>query len=123
MSSTVTTVSAAHQVVHTFTRQLDTAEASLDALQQCTSISSLRQELGALCSRYGQLHGLKIVPSGQPGQRQALCFLRMQTSDQETSLMHALGIGRFGGGLVLVLNLAPESPKSLKSPTGDLLSH
>jgi hypothetical protein len=117
MNSTFTTVSAKPPVAHTFTRQLDTAAASLDALQRCTSISSLREALSALCSRYGQLHGLNIVSSGQPGRRRALCFLRMQTSDQEKSLMHALGIGRFGGGLVLVLTLTPDSP------TGDLHSH
>jgi hypothetical protein len=117
MSSTFTTACATPPVAHTFTCQPDTAEASLDALQQCTSISNLRAALGALCSRYGQVHALNIMPSGQPGRRQALCFLRMQTSDQEQRLMHALGIGRFAGGLVLVVSLRPALP------TGEQRTH
>lgn len=78
----------------------------LDALQRCVSISSLHVALSALCSGHGDVLRLDIVPAGQAGRRQAVCFLRMQTAAQEHSLMRALGIGRFGGELVLVVKLA-----------------
>lgn len=37
--------------------------------------------------------------------RQALCFLRMESAEQELQLARELGIGRFGGELVLVVDL------------------
>lgn len=124
MNSTLMASSAATPaVVHTFTCSPDTASAlapvspdstlaspaSLEALQWCTSISGLRVALGVLCRAYGDLRRLDIVPAAQGGRQQALCFLRLQTAAQEESLMRALGIGRFGGELVLVVKLAsPE---------------
>lgn len=92
---------------------------SLDLLQHCVSISSLRVLLQALCSSHGQLQRLDIVPAARVGRRQALCFLRMQTAAQEHSLIRALGIGRFGGELVLVVNLASPEPEgdTLQGPT------
>lgn len=80
---------------------------SLDALQQCTSISSLRADLVELCSDHGELMRLDIVPAVQAGRQQAVCLMRMRTPAQEHSLMRAMGIGRFGGELVLVVNLQP----------------
>lgn len=59
----------------------------------------------ALCSQYGQLLRLDILPAGRLGRQQVLCVLRMQTLAQDQRLMQALGIGRFGGDLVLVIDL------------------
>ncbi len=98
---------------HTFTRTLDTAltmpAAPLDALRLCASPDCLRAALILLCSQHGEVRRLDILPARQVGRRQVLCFLRMQTLEQEVGLMQALGIGRFGGGLVLVVDLASPS--------------
>ncbi len=70
-------------------------------------LKSLRAILETLCSRYGRLRHLTILPANHVGRQQALCFLRMASSDDEETIMTALGIGRFGGELVLVVNLRP----------------
>lgn len=122
MSSTsISTVSESPALAHTFTHSaslspetaldvpasMQPSPPSLDALQQCTSISSLRVALSALCRGHGELLRLDIVPAAQAGKQQALCLMRMQTLAQEHSLMRALGIGRFGGEMVLVVSLKP----------------
>jgi hypothetical protein len=71
-------------------------------------LAGLRAALDSLCSRYGLLRHLTILPANHVGRQQALCFLRMANSKEEERIMAALGIGRFGGELVLVLNLRPE---------------
>jgi hypothetical protein len=68
-------------------------------------LAGLRIALDTLCSRYGRLSHLTILPANHVGRQQALCFLRMASIDEEESIMTALGIGRFGGELVLVVNL------------------
>ena len=71
-------------------------------------LAGLRSALDALCSRYGSLRHLTILPANHVGRQQALCFLRMASSEEEDRIMTALGIGRFGGELVLVVNLRPS---------------
>jgi hypothetical protein len=70
-------------------------------------LAGLRSALDALCSRYGSLRHLTILPANHVGRQQALCFLRMATGEEEQRIMTALGIGRFGGELVLVVSLRP----------------
>lgn len=70
-------------------------------------LAGLRSALDHLCSRYGSLRHLTILPANHVGRQQALCFLRMASSEEEERIMTALGIGRFGGELVLVVNLRP----------------
>jgi hypothetical protein len=70
-------------------------------------LAGLRSALDNLCSRYGSLRHLTILPANHVGRQQALCFLRMASSEEEEHIMTALGIGRFGGELVLVVNLRP----------------
>jgi hypothetical protein len=70
-------------------------------------LAGLRSALDDLCSRYGSLRHLTILPANHVGRQQALCFLRMASSEEEARIMTALGIGRFGGELVLVVNLRP----------------
>ena len=79
----------------------------LDQLDGRHDLAGLRAALDSLCSRYGSLRHLTILPANHVGRQQALCFLRMASSDEEERIMTALGIGRFGGELVLVVNLRP----------------
>ena len=79
----------------------------LDQLDGRHDLAGLRVALHDLCSRFGSLRHLTILPANHVGRQQALCFLRMASSEEEARIMKALGIGRFGGELVLVLNLRP----------------
>ena len=80
----------------------------LDPLDGQHDLAGLRAALHDLCSRFGSVRHLTILPANHVGRQQALCFLRMASSEDEARIMTALGIGRFGGELVLVLNLRPN---------------
>ncbi|MES2361910.1 MAG: hypothetical protein V4646_08910 [Pseudomonadota bacterium] len=81
----------------------------LEPLENCTEISELRPALHLLCDRFGSIARLDILPASHVGRRQALCFLRMASAEQEETLVRELGIGRFGGALVLVVDLLPRA--------------
>jgi hypothetical protein len=78
---------------------------SLDRLKNCPDIKSLKLELASLCSRFGSIARLDILMARQAGKRQALCFLRMESDAQEQKVMRELGVGRFGGDIVVVIDL------------------
>lgn len=80
----------------------------LDQLKACRDIRSVRPALYSLCERFGSVARLEVVAADQAGHHQALCFWRMQTPEEERRLMRALGVGRFGGELVTVVDL--DSP-------------
>jgi hypothetical protein len=76
-----------------------------DQLNNFADISTLKPALHSLCSRYGSVARLDILAASQAGKRQALCFLRMGSAEQEHHLMSELGVGRFGGDLVVIVDL------------------
>ena len=86
-----------------------TGDSSLNSLRGCQDVGELRRALHVLCSRFGSIRQLDILDSGQRGVCQALCFLQMDSVEQEEMLARELGIGRFGGELVLVVDL-PNRP-------------
>lgn len=90
----------------------------LDQLQQCPDIATLQTVLRKMCARFGSVTQLNILPAAHAGKHQALCFLRMASEEEEQQLMSGLGIGRFGGELVVVVDLRAEQP----SPTAELWS-
>ena len=88
---------------------LQMSSPELDQLDGSHDLASLRAALHNLCSRFGSVRHLTILPANHIGRQQGLCFLRMSSSEEEDRIMAALGIGRFGGELVLVFNLRPNS--------------
>ena len=78
-----------------------------EQLKTTAEIGSLRPALHSICSRYGSVARLDIMAATQAGRHQALCFLRMDSPEQEQQLMSDLGVGRFGGDIVLVMDLHP----------------
>ena len=85
----------------------------LEQLQQCPDVVTLRSRLRDLCSRFGTVTQLNILPTAHAGKQQVLCLLRMSSAEEEAQLMSGLGIGRFGGELVVVVDLlAAESPQT-----------
>jgi hypothetical protein len=82
----------------------------LDRLQQCPDIATLQSTLYSLCARFGSVAHLNILTATHAGRRQALCFVRMASLEEEQELMSGLGIGRFGGELVAVVDLQASQP-------------
>ncbi|RZJ26018.1 MAG: hypothetical protein EOO54_04355 [Haliea sp.] len=76
-----------------------------EQLKNYADITTLRPALHSLCSRYGSVARLDILAASQAGKRQALCFLRMDSPEEERELMSELGVGRFAGDLVMVVDL------------------
>ncbi|MES2283713.1 MAG: RNA-binding protein [Pseudomonadota bacterium] len=77
----------------------------LETLEQCDDIDALDPVLRSLCARFGSIARLDILPASHLGKHQALCFLRMDTPEQEEKIVRELGVGRFGGDLILVVDL------------------
>jgi hypothetical protein len=78
---------------------------TFDQLKNFSDIGTLKPALHSLCSRYGSVARLDILAASQAGKRQALCFVRMDSAEQERQLMSDLGVGRFAGDLVMIVDL------------------
>ena len=85
-------------------QKVNTVSALAD-LERHSDVASLRAALQRLCSDFGRVTRLDILTAMHEGNKQAICFLRMERPEQEQRLMKTLGVGRFGGELVFVLNL------------------
>ena len=84
----------------------------LDELRRFADVSSLKSNLQRMAAQFGAARRLDILTSVHEGRRQAICFLRMQTPEQEQALMKSLGVGRFGGEIVFVVDLqTPDTPE------------
>lgn len=83
---------------------------SLAQLSHCTDVASLHPTLQDLCARFGKVARLDVMPVEQAGHQQALCFWRMQSPEAEEKIMRSWGVGRFGGDLVMVVDLSPARP-------------
>jgi hypothetical protein len=89
----------------------------LESLENYENISELKPALQLLCARFGFVARLDVLEATQAGVRQALCFLRMESPEQEAKIVRELGVGRFGGDLVLVVDLLPRESANATSIT------
>ena len=80
-------------------------ETTLEDLKQHSDTQTLKLALMRLCSRFGRVAKLDVLTASKAGKRQALCFLRMDSDEEERTLMAGLGVGRFSGELVMVVDL------------------
>lgn len=80
--------------------------AAMTALAHCTDVAGLRSELHALCSVFGPVSRMDILPAPDGGKRQVVCFIRLASPEQERRMMNQLGVQRFGNELFMVLDLA-----------------
>ena len=81
---------------------------SLRDLQQCADVTTLTPALHGLCSHFGRIEKLAILTAMHEGAQQAICFLRLESPEKEQILMKTLGVGRFGGEVVFVVDLKPQ---------------
>jgi hypothetical protein len=77
-------------------------------------ISIWRDRLHALFSEHGHVSRLDLVRADQAGQRRSLCFLRMASEEEDSAVALALGLGRFGGDLVMLIS--PDEPALINPP-------
>ena len=82
----------------------------LDRLRHCPDVATLKPALQRLCEKFGQVTRLDVLTSIHEGTRQAICFLRLDSPEKEQLLMQTLGVGRFGGEIVFVVDLGGTSP-------------
>lgn len=88
----------------------------LEPLKDCIHHDELKSKLIALCNRFGPVARIDVLVANQLGKRQALCFMRLHSEQQEKQLMSELGVGRFGGDIVIVIDMniaAIEAPVEL----------
>jgi hypothetical protein len=82
-----------------------TRAASLQDLQLCPNVEALTPAVRGLCSHFGQIDKLTILNAVHNGAHQAICFLRLESTEHEKDLMQALGVGKFAGEIVFIVNL------------------
>ncbi len=82
-----------------------TASAWPPEWRSCADVATLKARLRSTCAAFGTLQRLDVLTSVHEGRQQAICFLRLATPEQEQALMKALGVGRFGGEIVFVVDL------------------
>ena len=80
----------------------------LENLGKLDSVMALKKELRAICSAYGVVARLEVLVANQVGKRRALCFLGMQTTEQEQTVMRELQLGRFGGDVIAIVELEKD---------------
>lgn len=88
----------------------------LERLKNCANADDLKPLLHSICSDFGEVTRLDVLIASQVGKRQALCFLRMATLEQEQALMRELHMGRFGGDVVVIVDLQPKSTDTSSMP-------
>lgn len=77
-------------------------------------VFDLQDRLQALFSEHGHVVRLDLVRADQAGRRRFLVFVRMKTAQQDQALASALGLGRFGGDLVMLVS--PDEDDQINPP-------
>jgi hypothetical protein len=90
----------------------------LKALGGCKDVTNLRSAIYELFTEFGGIAQMDILTMKQPGKRQALCFLRLESAAQEQQLMANLGVTRFGNELLCVVDLPIEQATIAEQPEG-----
>lgn len=90
---------------------------ALDTLRHCPDVATLKPALHRLCETFGRVARLDVLTAVHEGTRQAICFLRLDSPEQEQALMQTLGVGRFGGEIVFVVDLNSAVDKEVQGPS------
>jgi len=90
---------------------------ALDRLRHCPDVATLKPALHRLCEKFGRVARLDVLTAVHEGAKQAICFLRLESPEKEQTLMQALGVGRFGGEIVFVVDLNPAANNEVQAPS------
>ena len=86
-------------------------------LKNCASVGDVKREIQLLCARFGSILRIDVLLARRSGTRQAMCFWRMESREREDEVMSEFGVGRFGGDLVMIVDLEPaDAHQPLPSP-------
>ena len=78
-------------------------------LKNCASVSDVKREIQLLCARFGSILRIDVLLARRDGTLQAMCFWRMESREREDEVMSEFGVGRFGGDLVVIVDLEPTA--------------
>ncbi|MFZ2296383.1 MAG: RNA-binding protein [Polaromonas sp.] len=78
---------------------------AFDNLRHYKDVATLKPALHRLCEQFGRIARLDVLTAAHEGTRQAICFLKMESAEKEHNLMKTLGVGRFGGEIVFVVDM------------------
>ena len=78
---------------------------ALKDLSSCGDFGSLEFALRTLCSGFGPVSRMDVLPMVDAGKHKAVCLLRVTSTEQEQNLMTQLGAVRFGEDLCVVVDL------------------
>jgi len=78
---------------------------ALEDLSHCDDIGSLESALRILCSEFGPVSRLDVLPLVGAGKRQAICLLRLDSPAREQDLMRKLGASRLRENVCFVVDL------------------
>jgi uncharacterized ParB-like nuclease family protein len=87
-----------------------TDDKRLKSLAACGDTASLSCAINELCAEFGKVTYLDVLTMAETEKRWALCFLRLESAAQERELMSALDVPRFGDDLVMLVDLARNTP-------------
>lgn len=91
--------------------QKTTPAHGLQDLQQYANAEALTPALRGLCNYFGPVEKLVVLTAKHEGTKQAICFLRLASDDQEQALMQSLGAEKFGEEVVIVVDLKPADQR------------
>ncbi len=85
----------------------------LKPLTRCSDVVSLRAAVKELCTEFGTVTRLDVLTLAEAERRRALCLLRLESAAQEQKLMTTLRASRFGDDVLIVVDLARGSARSV----------
>ena len=87
-------------------------------LKNCANVSDVKREIRVLCARFGSILRIDVLLARRGGMHQAMCFWRMESREREDEVMSEFGVGRFGGDLVMIVDLEPvDSGQPVATPS------
>jgi hypothetical protein len=81
----------------------------LKSLAGCGDIVSLKTAVQEICAEFGKVTRIDVLTMAEAKKRRALCFLRLESAEQERQLMNALGLPRFGDDVLVVVDLPHDT--------------
>lgn len=90
---------------------------AFDNLRHCTDVATLKPALHRLCEQFGRIARLDVLTAVHEGTRQAICFLKLESAEKEHALMKTLGVGRFGGEIVFVVDMNAGGTSETEGPS------
>lgn len=89
---------------------------ALEELRRSQDVDELRAKLLEISAPFGAVQRLDVLISTHEERQQAICFMRLASPEQERAFMKSIGVGRFGGEIVLVVDLPASEPEEDNGP-------